>query len=106
MRPLTWRSTDGTRSCYTCCLKETFQHYAGRGCGTGSLLFAIEKKGRDQFRCSLSVYQYRAVVNKILKIYAHKKVEDRFLTHLEHYAVSYSESTDYRIREKDIQYLI
>lgn len=59
-----------------------------------------------QIESSLASYLYRAVRYQILDIFTHKKVEDRYLASLEPYAASFSEQTDYRVREKEIMEII
>lgn len=55
---------------------------------------------------SLTGYLYRAVRYQLLDIFAKQKIEDKYIQSLQSHASSFSETTDYRVREKDISELI
>lgn len=55
---------------------------------------------------SVSAYLYKAVLNKVLNIYRHKDVLQRFETEQINYASTSANDTDFLIREKEIKAMI
>jgi len=55
---------------------------------------------------SLSSYLYKSVLNKILNLFKHKQIIQKYIDAGDHYIDAFSEGTDYLIREKEINALI
>lgn len=59
-----------------------------------------------ELKISLPSYLYRAISNRALDIFAHKKIKDSYVSRLQTFVTNNAEQADYLIREKDIQNLI
>lgn len=65
-----------------------------------------EKRFELRIQISLANYLYTAVRNKSLDIFAHKKVEEKYLSSLQHFLQSSHTASDLMVREHDIKSLI
>lgn len=71
------------------------------------VLIALWNKRLDfSFDLSLKSYLFTAVRNKAFDLFAHKKVESKYLESLQGYIDISTESTDFLVREKDLSGLI
>lgn len=71
------------------------------------VLIALWNKRLDfSFNISLKSYLFTAVRNKAFDLFAHKKVESRYLDSLQGFIDISTESSDFLVREKDLSSLI
>ncbi len=67
------------------------------------VLIKIWNKRHDLvLRSSLTSYLFRAIRNRILDLFAHQEVEEKYL-HTLQYLINHATPSDYLIREKEIQ---
>jgi RNA polymerase sigma-70 factor (family 1) len=64
------------------------------------------KREKYSFNTSISGYLYRSVRNKAFDIFAHKRIEDDYISSLQDFLDSDHTVTDHLIREKEISTLV
>ncbi len=61
------------------------------------------KRDSIQFNSNLSGYLYTAIRNRIINIFAHKKISTDYISSLQNFIDQGQAVTDYQVREKDLK---
>ncbi|PWS32651.1 RNA polymerase subunit sigma-70 [Pedobacter paludis] len=64
------------------------------------------RRSEVNIQTSLASYLYQSVRYQLLNIFAHQKIEGKYLKSLQDHVANFSDQADYRVREKDIMELI
>jgi RNA polymerase sigma-70 factor (family 1) len=65
-----------------------------------------QRRTEIEFKTHLSGYLYQAVQNRIIKLYAHKKIRSNYVNILQEYKTPENNITDHLVREKQLAKMI